>query len=91
MVRIPASLPYLFAALKISAGSCYIGAIVAEWIGADQGLGYLVVISGYQYRIPQLWAAVTVASLLALATFVLVCLVERLATPWNRAGSPLGD
>lgn len=91
MVRLPASLPYLFAALKISAGSCYIGAIVAEWIGADQGLGYLVVIAGYQYRIPQLWGAVAVASFLALATFLLVVLVERLVTPWNRTGTTVGE
>lgn len=91
MVRVPASLPYLFAALKISAGTCFIGAIVAEWIGADRGLGYLVVISGYQYRIPQLWAAVAVAASLALAAFLLVCLVERLAMPWNRGASVVGD
>ena len=91
MVRLPASLPYLFAALKISAGSCFIGAIVAEWIGADRGLGYLVVISGYQYRIPQLWGAVAVAAVLALAAFLLVCAVERLATPWNRTGTVVGD
>lgn len=91
MVRLPASLPYLFAALKISAGTCYIGAIVAEWIGADRGLGYLVVIAGYQYRIPQLWGAVAVASFLALATFLLVCAVERLVTPWNRAATSVGE
>lgn len=91
IVRLPASLPFLFAALKISAGSCFIGAIVAEWIGADQGLGYLVVISGYQYLIPQLWAAVVVAAALALVAFLLVALAERICMPWSRLAGTVGD
>lgn len=41
--------------------------------------------------IPRLWAAVTVASLLAITTFVLVCVAERALTPWNRAGASLAD
>jgi ABC-type nitrate/sulfonate/bicarbonate transport system permease component len=81
-IRLPASLPYLFAALKIGACSCFIGAIVAEWIGANVGLGYLIVVSGYEFRVPTLWAAVMVAALLTLATFALVAIAERLAMPW---------
>lgn len=85
-VRLPASLPYLFAALKIAAGACFIGAIVAEWVGATAGLGYLIVVSGYEFRVPELWAAVIIAALLTLAAFGLVALAERVATPWVARG-----
>jgi NitT/TauT family transport system permease protein len=82
-VRLPSSLPYLFSSLKISSTSCVLGAVVAEWIGSDKGLGYLVVASTFEFRIARLWATITVSTALALAGFLLVVLVERLAVPWR--------
>jgi ABC-type nitrate/sulfonate/bicarbonate transport system permease component len=82
-VRLPASLPYLFAALKIGAASCFIGAVVAEWVGANVGLGYLIVVSEYEFRVPEMWAAIAVAALLTLALFGLVGAAERRAMPWR--------
>ena len=61
-LRLPSSLPFLFAALKISTASSVIGAIVAEWIGADTGLGYLIVISTFEFRTGLLYATTVVAS-----------------------------
>jgi NitT/TauT family transport system permease protein len=82
-VRWPTSLPYLFTSLKIAATSCVLGAIVAEWIGSDRGLGYLVVASTFEFRITRLWATVAVSSAIALAAFLLVVLAERLLVPWR--------
>jgi ABC-type nitrate/sulfonate/bicarbonate transport system permease component len=86
-VRLPASLPFLFVALKIGAGGCFLGALTAEWIGSDRGLGYLVTIFGSQFQIPQLWGAAIIASILAVSAFGLVGLLERLALPWRRRRS----
>lgn len=82
-VRLPASLPYLFAALKIGAASCFIGAVVAEWVGANVGLGYLIVVSEYEFRVPEMWAAIAVAALLTLAMFGVVGVAERRSMPWR--------
>src|SRR5437763_16705528 len=41
-LRLISSLPYLFAALKIATGASVVGAVVAEWIGSNLGLGVLV-------------------------------------------------
>ena len=60
MIELPAALPYMFAALKVSASAAFITAIVGEWIGSNVGLGYLIVISGQYFKIPTLWAAVVV-------------------------------
>jgi NitT/TauT family transport system permease protein len=82
-VRWPASLPYLFSALKIAATSSVLGAVVAEWIGSDKGLGYLVVASTFEFKVARLWATIAVSSAIALGGFLLVVLAERLLVPWR--------
>jgi NitT/TauT family transport system permease protein len=89
-VRWPSSLPYLFSALKIAATSCVLGAVIAEWIGADRGLGYLVVASTFEFKIARLWATVAVTSALALAAFLAVVLAERVFVPWRDAADGPG-
>lgn len=86
-VRWPASMPFLFSSLKLAAGSCFTGAIAAEWIGSREGLGYLIVLSSYQYHIPTMWATIFVASAMALTTFFLVSVVESRMTRWSRTAS----
>lgn len=84
-VRLPSSLPFLFAALKIAATSCVMGAIVAEWIGSTFGLGALIIDSTYNFRSPLLYATVVVAAMLAVIIFSLVSLTERLVIRWKPA------
>jgi NitT/TauT family transport system permease protein len=79
LIELPASLPYLFAALKVGASTAFISAIVGEWIGSGRGLGFLIVESGYHFRLATLWSAVAIAGLLTLLTIGLVGGVERLA------------
>lgn len=87
-VRVYASLPYLFASLKIAAGNVVIGAIVAEWIGSQQGLGYLIIQATYNFNTPLLYATMTVASIMAVVFFALVGLVERLVVTWEAEVAP---
>lgn len=82
-LRLPSSLPFVFSALKIATTSCVIGAIVSEWIGADVGLGYLIIVATFQFQTDLLYAAMTVGSLMAIALFVLVVLLERLVVRWK--------
>jgi NitT/TauT family transport system permease protein len=76
-LRWPSATPFLFSALKISAAGTVLGAVVAEWIGSDRGLGYLVVMSTYEFRIPLLWAVIAVTSSVALTLFGMVILAEH--------------
>lgn len=87
-VRWPTSLPYLFSALRIASTASLLGAIVAEWIGSNKGLGYLILAATYDYRTPLLYATMTVASAVALALFGLISSLERYAVPWRRAEGP---
>lgn len=86
-VRLPASLPFLFAALRIAATSCVMGAIVAEWIGSTYGLGALIIDATFNYRSALLYATVVIAALLAVALFSLVSLAESRIVRWKPAAS----
>lgn len=82
-VRLPASLPFLFAALKIAATSSVVGAIVAEWIGSSYGLGALIIDATYNFRSPLLYATVVIAAALAVALFFAVSIVEKKVVRWK--------
>lgn len=82
-LRLPNALPYIFVAFRITASASVIGAIIAEWVGAQQGLGFLVINSTYQFDTPLLWAALVVSSALVLIAYALAAVLERIAVPWQ--------
>jgi NitT/TauT family transport system permease protein len=75
-VRWPLSMPYYIASHEISATGSIIGAIVAEYFFAREGLGFLIVRSMSQYRTDRLWAVTLIASILAVAVYFIVKIVE---------------
>jgi len=81
-IRLPSSLPFLFSALKIAATTCVIGAIVGEWVGADVGLGALIIDSTFNFRSALLYATVFLSSGLSVLMFATVSIVERLVVRW---------
>jgi len=81
-LRIPAALPFVFAALKITAPASVLAAMVAEWTAANSGLGYLIIDAGEQYRFPLMWAGIVAATALAVGAFVLATLAERRLISW---------
>ena len=83
-VRWPSSLPYLFSAMRIASTSSVLGALVAEWIGTNKGLGYLIVLTTYDFRTSLLYAAMVVTSAIALAFFFLVSILEWALVRWER-------
>lgn len=83
-VRWPSSLPYLFAALRVASTSSVLGAIVAEWIGSNKGLGYLIVLTTFDFRTSLLYASMVIASAIALAFFLLIAILEWAVVRWER-------
>jgi NitT/TauT family transport system permease protein len=84
-LRIPASLPFLFNALKIASTVSLIGAVVAELMGGNAGLGVLIL--SLQYNSyggsDRLWALVIEVGAIGLLFFGVVTLAERLLVPWQ--------
>ena len=89
-LRVPSSLPYVFAALKLAATACVVGAIIGELpSGLQSGLGGAILNFNQYYSIePQeLWATNIVAALVGILFFVVVVLAEKLVVrraPENR-------
>ena len=81
-LRIPYCLPYFFSALKISSSLAIVGAIVGEFVGAEHGLGYLIVISSAHLETPTVFQAIGAAALIGIAMFYLLEWVEKRVVFW---------
>jgi NitT/TauT family transport system permease protein len=82
-LRLPAALPYFLGGLRISGGLALIGAVVAEFVagtgGNASGLAYRILESGYQLRIPRMFAALIMISLTGIAIFFVTSWIAHLA------------
>jgi ABC-type nitrate/sulfonate/bicarbonate transport system permease component len=83
-VRVPAMLPYLFGGLKIASSYAAVAAVIAEYTGAEHGLGALMLRANSDYNIPVVFGAVVVVTIIGLSLFGLTTLAERKLTPWHR-------
>jgi NitT/TauT family transport system permease protein len=88
-VRIPHSLPHLMAGLKVAITFSVIGAIVGEFSGANEGLGYVIQFASTQLDTPQIFAALLVVSVLGLVFYYVVELAERIFVPWAPKFDPI--
>lgn len=85
-VRLPNMLPFLFTALKVSTTLAFIGALVGEYFGGtSEVIGRIVLTSMSSGRFDLSWAGILVGAAAAIAAYVVVSLMERLAIPWYAA------
>lgn len=82
-LRMPSSLPFFFAALRVASAASVLAAVVAEFIQANAGIGYLILTAAYTNNTPRIWAAVAVSAGIALIFYGIVTLVERRVIPWH--------
>jgi NitT/TauT family transport system permease protein len=83
-VRLPATLPYLFNALKICSTLSMIGAVVAEFFGGPRNaLGVFIKTEAGILHTRDAWAAILVACLFGIAFYLVIVRLERLAMPWH--------
>jgi ABC-type nitrate/sulfonate/bicarbonate transport system permease component len=82
-LRVPYALPFLFAALKISAPLALIGAVVAEWTGASGGLGRTMWLAYNNLNLPFLFAAILILSAVGITLYNLLSWAERRVVFWQ--------
>jgi len=80
--QFPAALPFLFSGLKVAAAFSVIGAVFAEWVGASEGLGYLILVLNNQTATTDMFAVIVVLASIGIGLFLIVSLIERLMLPW---------
>jgi NitT/TauT family transport system permease protein len=85
-LRLPGSLPYLFAGMKVSAVLSVVAALVSEMMGADSGLGFILTVSIYRTDTEALFCVTLLSALLALIVFGIVVFWEQKGSPWIKGG-----
>lgn len=82
-IRLPFAVPYIFSALKISTTLAVIGAVIAEFVAAERGLGFLIMYSTSFFKIAQAFAGLAALVALSLAFFRACTLMQRWLVPWS--------
>jgi ABC-type nitrate/sulfonate/bicarbonate transport system permease component len=75
----------VFSGARIAVAVAVIGAIFAELVGSDAGLGHAIQVGTAQLLTARVFAAVLILAIMAIVLFTLVGLLERRAVPWARA------
>lgn len=81
-VRLPSAMPHIFVGLKVAISLAVIGAVIGEFVGATEGLGYLIVVSGGTADTTLAFAALTLLAAISIALFYVLVAIERLVVPW---------
>jgi NitT/TauT family transport system permease protein len=90
MVRLPSALPFIFAGLDIGIVFAILGAVVGEFIGAKEGLGYLLLQTNYNFDIAGMFAILVVLSVMGLLAHFVIRLVQRKVAFWAEDTKVIG-
>lgn len=84
-VRLPGAMPFIFAGLDVGIVLAILGAVVGEFIGAQEGLGYLLLQTNYNFDIAAMFAVLVVLSLLGVIAHLIIRLAQRKVAFWAEA------
>ncbi len=83
-VRIPNALPYIFSALRVASALSLIGAVVAEFFGGPRAtLGVYITQEASAFDFAKAWTAIMMASIIGIAFYLAVLIMERRLMPWH--------
>lgn len=82
-IRLPNSLPYMFAGIKVALVLSVTGAIVAEFVAANEGLGYLILQANYSLDTALALVILLILAFLSLVLFMGVEVLQRKMAPWS--------
>ena len=82
-VEAPGALPFVFGGVRLAVTYCVVGAVIGEWVGSSEGLGFLMIQDKNQFETPRLFAEIALLSMMGVALFLSVALAQRLLAPWT--------
>ena len=83
-VKFPASLPFFFSGLRISASYAVVGAVISEWLGGFEGLGVYMTRVRKAYAFDKMFAVILLVTAVSLLLMKGVSLLRDACTPWMR-------
>jgi NitT/TauT family transport system permease protein len=81
-VRIPASIPYFFNGVKISIPMCLVGAVVGEFVGANRGIGYLIMMANNELNTVLVFSGLIALMIIGALLYFFAEKVEKKLAPW---------
>ena len=82
-IRLPFAVPHIFSGLKAAIALSVVGAVVAEFVNADAGLGYLIQTSTAFFKVQLAWGALIILSIMGIVLFQIIVAIERIFFPWS--------
>ncbi|PMH37138.1 ABC transporter permease [Vibrio sp. 10N.286.49.B3] len=82
-VRLPAALPALASGIRVAVVVAPIGAVVGEWVGSSEGLGYLMLQTNARMMIDEMFAALFILAALSISLYFIADKLIRYAIPWQ--------
>ena len=82
-LQLPAALPSIMTAVRLGASLALVGAIVGEWFGATEGLGVVLLMAMFDYRIPQLWAGILLTGLTGVSLYAAIVFLHKKIAWWQ--------
>lgn len=86
-IRMPYAMPHIFSALKVAITLAVIGAVVAEFVAADVGLGYLILYATSSFKVPMAFASLGLLVGCSLTLYGIIVLLQRTLCPWSLSDS----
>lgn len=81
-IRIPAAMPQLASGIKLATAMAPLGAVIGEWLGSNQGLGFLLLTSNAQMQIDLMFASLTTLIVLGISIYFFIDKLLNFLTPW---------
>ncbi|MFI3175325.1 MAG: ABC transporter permease [Bacillota bacterium] len=82
-VKLPTTLSYFFAGLRISVSYSIIGAVISEWLGGVEGLGVYMIRVKKSYNFDKMFAVIFLISIISLLLMQLVNILQKKVMPWE--------
>jgi NitT/TauT family transport system permease protein len=89
-VQMPSAMPFIFAGIDVGIVFAILGAVVGEFIGAQEGLGYVLLQSNYNFDIPGMFGVLVVLSVMGLIGHAVVRVIQRRVTFWAEQSRVIG-
>lgn len=82
-LRVPIATPHLFTGCKVAITFAVIGAVIGEFVAAQEGLGYMILMSTAQSQTPLAFAAILLLTFISIALYYAVEILERRFVTWH--------
>jgi NitT/TauT family transport system permease protein len=82
-LRVPIAMPYLFTGCKIAISFAVVGAVIGEFVAAQEGLGYMILMSTAQAKTPLAFASLVALTIISVVLFYAIELLEKRVITWS--------